>query len=80
LLFDIGAEAFAIDRAIEDARGRELVAAQGAEEGKRTPVAMRREAPQAGALRSPSAQRSHAGFDPGFIDEDQAVGIEAGLP
>ena len=80
MLFDVGAEAFAIDWAIEDARGRELVAAQGAEEGQRTPVAMRREAPQAGSLRSPSAQRSRAGFDPGFIDEDKAAEIEAGLP
>ena len=32
LLFDIGAEAFAVDWAVEDARRRELVAAQGAEE------------------------------------------------
>ena len=77
LLFDVGVQAFAIDRAIEDARGRELVAAQGAEEGKRAPVAIRYEAPQAGALRSPSAHRSHADFDPGFIDEDQAARIEA---
>jgi hypothetical protein len=80
LLFDIGAEAFAIDWAIEDARGRELVAAQGPKESKCTPVAMWREAPQARALWSPSAQRSHAGFDPGFIDKYEAAWIEAGLP
>jgi hypothetical protein len=30
---DIGAEAFAVDRAVEDARRRELVATQGAQEG-----------------------------------------------
>lgn len=33
LLFDIGAEAFAVDRTVEDARSGELVATQGAEEG-----------------------------------------------
>ena len=33
LLLDIGAEAFAIDRTVEDARGGELVAAQRTEEG-----------------------------------------------
>jgi hypothetical protein len=32
------------------------------------------------ALRPPSAQRGHAGLDPGLIDEDQALRIEARLP
>ena len=80
LLLDIGAEAFAVDRAVEDARCRELVAAQRAEEGQRAPVAVRREAAQPLALRPPSAQRSHVGLDPGLVDEDQALRIEAGLP
>ena len=44
LLFDIGAEAFAVDWAVEDARRRELVAAQGAEESQRPPVAAWHEA------------------------------------
>jgi hypothetical protein len=58
----------------------ELVAAQSAEEGQRAPVTVRREAPHPGALRPPSAQRGHAGLDPCLVDEDQAAGIEAGLP
>jgi hypothetical protein len=33
LLLDVGAEAFAIDRAVEHARGREPIAAQCAKEG-----------------------------------------------
>ena len=45
LLFDISAEAFAVDRAVEDAKSRELVAAQGAEEGQCLPVIMGRKAP-----------------------------------
>ena len=44
LLLDIGPEAFAVDRPIEDARRCEPIAAQGAEEGQRPPVAVRREA------------------------------------
>ena len=80
LLFDVGAEAFAVDRAVEDARRGEPIAAQCAEEGHRAPVAVRRKARQPGALRSPSAQRGHAGRDPGLVEEDQAAGIEAGLP
>ena len=80
LLLDIGAEAFAVDRSVEDARGGEPVAAQRAEEGQRAPVAVRRKAAQALALRPPAAQRGHVGLDPGLVDEDQAPGIEAGLP
>ena len=80
LLLDIGAEAFAVDRAVEDARSGEPVAAQGAEEGQRPPVAVRGEGAQALALRPPAAQRGHVGLDPGLVDEDQPPRIEAGLP
>ena len=54
LLFDIGAEAFAVDWAVEDARRRELVAAQGAEESQRPPVATRHQAPHPITLGPPS--------------------------
>jgi hypothetical protein len=77
---DIGAEAFAVDRAVEDARRRELVATQGAQEGQRSPVAMRRKARQAMALRPPSAKRGHAGLDPGLVDKHQMPWIETCLP
>jgi hypothetical protein len=80
LLLDVGAEALAVDRAVEDARGSELIAAQRAEEGHGAPAAVWRKAPQPVALRSPSAQRGHAGLDPGLVEEDQAAGIEASLP
>jgi hypothetical protein len=80
LLFDIGAEVFAVDRPVEDARSREPVAAERAEEGQRAPVAMRRIPSQAIALRPPAPQRGHVGLDPGLVDEDQAPGIEMGLP
>jgi len=80
LLLDISAEAFAVDWAIEDAWCRELVAAQGAEEGQGPPVAMRGKGSDALALRSPSPQRSHVGLDPGLVDEHQPLRIEPGLP
>src|SRR3954453_17477811 len=80
LLLDIGAEALAVDRSVEDARRCEPIAAQCAEEGQRAPVAVRSQSAQPLALRPPTAQRSHVGLDPGLIDEDQALRIEAALP
>lgn len=79
-LFDIGVEASAVDRTVEDARCSQPVAAQRAEEGQRLPVAMRREAEQTLASRSPAAQRGHVGLDPGLVDEDQPPRVETGLP
>jgi hypothetical protein len=80
LLLDIGAEALAVDWSVEDARRREPIPAQRAEEGQCAPVAVRSQAAQPLAFRPPTAQRSHVGLDPGLIDEDQALGIEAALP
>ena len=79
-LLNIGAEAFAVDGTIEQARRGEAVAAQGAKEGQRPPVAVWREAPHPLAFWPPSAQWGHVGLDPGLVDKDQASGIELGLP
>ncbi len=79
-LLNIGAEAFAVDGTVEQARRGEAVAAQGAKEGQRPPVAVWREAPHPLAFWPPSAQWSHVGLDPGLVDKDQASGIEFGLP
>ena len=80
LLFDIGAEAFAVDRAIEDARSGEPVAAERSKEGQSAPPALRGKAAQPITFLSPSAQRRHVGLDPGLVDEDQMPRIEAALP
>ena len=80
LLLDIGAEALAVDRPVEDTRRCQPVAAQRAEKGQRAPMAMRGKAAQALAAWPPAAQRRHAGFDPSLVDEDQPSRIEAGLP
>ena len=79
-VLDIGSEAFSIDRPIEDARCCEPIVAKRAEEGQGAPVAVRDKASQASALRPPSSQRGHVGFDPGLIDEDEPARIEPSLP
>jgi hypothetical protein len=80
LLLDIGSEALAVDRPVEDARCSQPIAAQRAKEGQRAPMTMRSQAAQALALRPPASQRRHVGLDPGLVDEDQPPRIETGLP
>lgn len=55
LLFDIGLEALAVDRPIEDARGGEAVTAQSAEKGQRLPMPVRGKPSHPLALWSPTA-------------------------
>ncbi len=80
LLLDIGEEADAVDRPVEDKGRGELVTAQRREEGHGLPVAMGRVAVQTPALRPPAPDRRHVGLDPGLVDEHQAFGIKPGLP
>lgn len=79
LLFDIGAEAVAVDWPVEDARRGEPLVAQGAEEGQRPPMGMRGERPQALTFEAPATQRRHVGLDPRLVDEDETFGIETPL-
>src|SRR3546814_8343869 len=55
LLANLGQEAFAVDRTIEDARRGEPIAAQGAQEGHGAPVAVRGEAAPPLTSRHPAA-------------------------
>jgi hypothetical protein len=80
LLMHIGAEARAIDRAVEDTRRGQSVAAQCAEESHGAPMAMRGKAAQPLPFRAPAAQRGHVGLYPGLVDEDQTRRIEPTLP
>jgi hypothetical protein len=43
-------------------------------------VAVRGKAAQALSSRPPAAQRGHVGLDPGFVDEDEPLRIDAALP
>ena len=80
LLFDIGLEASAIDRPVEDTGRNKSVAAQCPDKSQRAPMAVRGKADQAFALLCPAPQRRRVGLDPGLVDEDQPPGIEPGLP
>ncbi len=73
---DVEAEAFAIDRAIDEPWGFDPVVAQGGEEGRRVPAAMRHLGGEPPAQRRPSAQRRHVGLGPSLVDEDQARRID----
>lgn len=79
MLLDVSAEAFAVDRAVENARSNQSVAARRAEEGQRTTVATRREGAQPFAPASRSAQRGNVGLDSDLVDEDQTLRIKARL-
>ena len=80
LLFHVGEEAGAIDRAIEDAGRSELVTPKCRQERHGAPVPVRREARQALAFWPPAPEWRHVRLDPGLIDEHQALGINPGLP
>ena len=80
LLFDIGQEAHAINRPVEDAGCGEPVATKRRDEGHGAPMPIRREACQALSLWPPTAQRRHVGLDPCLVNEHEAFGIKPGLP
>ena len=78
-LLDILKEARPVDRLIQHAGGIDPVAAQGREEGHRFPVTIRHLGMEPLALGCPAAQGSHVGLGPGFINEDEAAGINPPL-
>ena len=78
-LFDIGAEAFAVDGAVEQAGRIDPVIAQGGKKRRGLPAAMRNLVDEALSFRRPAAQPGHVGFRPGLVDEHQSLGIDAAL-
>ena len=78
-LFDVGVEAFAVDRPVEQAGRVDAVVAQRGEEGRGLPAAMRNLVEEPLALRRPAAQAGHVGLRPGLVDEDQSPGINEAL-
>src|SRR5450432_1599731 len=78
-LFDIGAEAFAVDGAVEQAGRIDPVIAQGGKKRRGLPAAMRNLVDEAFSFRRPAAQPGHVGFRPGLVDEHQSLGIDAAL-
>jgi hypothetical protein len=78
-LLNIGSEQLPVDWPIDHPGGIDPVMAQGADEGRRFPIAMRSFGDEALTFRPPSAQGGHVGLDPGFIDENQAVSADPAL-
>ena len=78
-LLDIGAEAFAVDRAVEQAGRIDAVIAKSGEKRRGLPAAVRNLVDEPLALRRPTAQAGHVGFRPGLVDEHASRGIDAAL-
>lgn len=74
-LFDPGREGHAVDRPVQDERRDDTVMPQPGQEGQRLPMAMRHLGQIGLAARAPAAGPGHVGLHPGFIDEDQAAGV-----
>ena len=82
-LLDIGCEQFAINWTIDHSGRVDAVVPQGGYEGQRLPMAVRHARIKTLPAQAPAAQRRHVRLDPGFIDEDQAPGVNlilVGLP
>ncbi|AGG71295.1 putative TRm2011-2 protein (plasmid) [Sinorhizobium meliloti 1021] len=77
-LLDIDAEAFAIDRAIEDKGSADAVGPECGDKGHGVPMAEGGVAHQSFAARRPAPQRRHVRLRPGLIDENEAGGINSG--
>lgn len=75
----ISAEAFAVDRAVEDAGCRELVMAKRAEECEGTPATRAGRSRAAVRPWGPSPAKGHVGLDPSLIDEDEPARIKSSL-
>src|SRR5207302_1868241 len=71
-LLDVGPEALAVDRAVENPWRRDAVVAQGGQEGRGPPPAVRDLGVEPHAAGRPSPQRRHVGLGPGLVDDGQA--------
>ncbi len=76
-LLDVCSKAFAIDRPLKKPRRVDAVVAQRGQEGRGLPAAVRDPGREPAAARRPSPQRSHIGFGPGLVDEDEALRLDA---
>lgn len=78
-LLDPCGEAFAIDRAIEDAGSNDPIVPEAGDEGQRLPVPMRHFIDQRLALRAPAMGARHVRLGPGLVDEDHPLGVYPAL-
>lgn len=79
LLLNIGKEAGPVDGAVKDARRGEAVTSERRQKSHGAPMSVRGIGDEALALRSPTPERRHVGFDPCLIDENETTGVKLGL-
>src|ERR687893_792085 len=72
----VGASILTIDRAVEHIGHADAGRSQSGDQRGQFPVPMRDAAPQPQAARTPAIAARHVRGGPGFVDEDQAIGIE----
>ena len=75
-LLDIGTEALAVDRAVDDAGRSDPVVPECSEEGHGPPMAVRDLSPEWDAPSPPAMGAGHVGLRPGLIDEDETGRID----
>lgn len=79
-LFDIGQEAGAVERAIEDTGSGNTVVAQRRHEGQRVPVPVRAGRSQPLASGAAAIAAGHISLGPGLIQEHEPARIKLALP
>ena len=75
-VLDIGMEAYAVDRAIEEDGRIDPVVAQSCQEGKGSPSTEGRFGKETFASGAAAMAAGHVGLGPGLVDEDQPPRIE----
>ena len=78
-LIDIGAETLAVDGSVKQAGRVDAVVAQGGEERRGLPLALRDVVDEALSIRRPAALHCDVVIRQGFIDEDQTTWINVPL-
>lgn len=79
LLFDVGAETFAVNWTIKDNRRDELIPPQGCDECHGSPMSIRGITAEPLAFLAPASQRRHVRFYPGLVKKHQTARIKAAL-
>lgn len=74
-LLDPGGEAGPIDGAVQDQGSDNPVVTQAGQESQRLPVTVGNLGQVGLAARAPAACPGHVGFDPGLVEEDQALWV-----
>jgi len=75
-LLDIGAEALAIDRPVDDAGRGDAVMPERRKKGHRAPMAVRDLSPEREPTSPPAVGTGHVGLCPRFINEDETGRID----